>query len=235
MSVYDERLAHAWPAVAARIEAARARSAFDADVTVVAVTKTHPPAAVLAARDAGLNICGENRVQELASKRTALGDAASDVEWHLIGHLQRNKVREALPLCHLIHSVDSDRLAAEISKEADRAGRRADVLIQVNASGESSKGGFDVADAVAVARRIVALPGLRVRGLMTMAPLTQEEERLRATFRATRAAFTACAEEAPGFQADYLSMGMSNDFEIAIEEGATMVRLGTILFGERQQ
>jgi pyridoxal phosphate enzyme (YggS family) len=232
--MYEARLRETWPRVAARIEAARVRGGRGDEVTVVAVTKTHPAAAVIAAAAVGLRTCGENRVQELAEKREEVGDAA-DVSWHLIGHLQRNKVRHALPLCDLIHSVDSDRIAAEISAEAVRLNATAAVLVQVNASGEETKGGFDVERAEDVVRGVVALPGISVRGLMTMAPFTEDEQVLRTTFRATRAAFDRCAANVEGFRAEHLSMGMSNDFEIAIEEGATMVRLGTILFGERQQ
>ena len=233
--MYEARLKKSWPRIAERIDAARARAGRNAPVVVVAVTKTHPAAAALAAYAAGLRGCGENRVQELVEKRELIGDRAPGLEWHLIGHLQRNKVRQALPLCDLIHSVDSDRIASEISAESVRAGVKKDVLVQVNASGEETKGGFGVDEAVDVAGRLAALPGLRVRGLMTMAPFTDDAAVLRATFRATRAAFDRIAAEVPECSADYLSMGMSNDFEIAIEEGATMVRLGTILFGERQQ
>jgi pyridoxal phosphate enzyme (YggS family) len=233
--MYDARLTETWPRCAERIDAARERAGRSEPVLVVAVTKTHPPAAALAAWQAGLRVCGENRVQELAEKVEAIGDRAPGLEWHLIGHLQRNKVREALPLCDLIHSVDSDRIAREISAEAERAGVVKDVLVQVNASGEETKGGFGVDEAVDVAGRLAGLPGLRIRGLMTMAPFTDDTAIIRATFRATRSAFERIAKEVPACSADYLSMGMSNDFEIAIEEGATMVRLGTILFGERQQ
>jgi pyridoxal phosphate enzyme (YggS family) len=233
--MYDARLTESWPRCAERIDAARERAGRSEPVLVVAVTKTHPPAAALAAWQAGLRVCGENRVQELADKVEAIGDRAPGLEWHLIGHLQRNKVREALPLCDLIHSVDSDRIAREICAEAERAGVVKDVLVQVNASGEETKGGFGVDEAVDVAGRLAGLPGLRIRGLMTMAPFTDDTAIIRATFRATRSAFERIAKEVPACSADYLSMGMSNDFEIAIEEGATMVRLGTILFGERQQ
>jgi pyridoxal phosphate enzyme (YggS family) len=231
---YGERLESTWPRVAGRIAAASDRAGRSDAVVVVAVTKTHPADAVLAARDAGLRCCGENRVQELAEKRAALGDDTG-VEWHLIGHLQRNKVRQALPLCDLIHSVDSERIAQEISEEAVRQDRVVDVLVQVNASGEETKGGFEVTAATDAAGLVCALPNVRVRGLMTMAPFTEDEYTLRAAFRATRSAFEQCARELPQFHAEHLSMGMSNDFEIAIEEGATMVRLGTVLFGERQR
>lgn len=233
--MYEARLKQSWPPVAGRIEKARERAGRGDPVVVVAVTKTHPAEAAIAAFDAGLRVCGENRVQEMESKREAIDDVAYGLEWHLIGHLQRNKVKQVLPLCDLIHSVDSDRLAQEISDEATKAGVLKDVLIQVNASREETKSGFGVLEAVDAAGRLALLPGLRIRGLMTMAAFTDDEALLRATFRETRAAFDRVAAEVPAVSADYLSMGMSNDFEIAIEEGATMVRLGTILFGERQQ
>jgi PLP dependent protein len=216
-----------------RIERARDRSGGGA-VRIVAVTKTHGADAVRAAAAAGLTDCGENRVQELESKREAAG---SIVTWHLIGHLQRNKVRRALPLFDMLQSLDSLRLAETLSAEADRATRDVAVLVQVNASGEVTKGGFDATrpdEVVEAVSRIAALPRLRVQGVMTMAPYTADEALLRTTFRRTRAVFEACRAAIPAFDARYLSMGMSNDFEMAVEEGSTMVRLGTVLFGERE-
>jgi PLP dependent protein len=217
-----------------RIGAARARAGRSAAVRIVAVTKGQGPNAVRAAAAAGLGDCGENRVQELEEKRGEVGDI---VAWHLIGHLQRNKVRRALPLFELIQSVDSERLAATLSAEAERAARDVALLVQVNASGEETKGGFDARDPAAVVDavgRIVTLPRLRVQGLMTMAPFTHDEAVLRHTFRLARGAFDACAAGIAAFDARHLSMGMSNDYEIAVEEGSTMVRLGTTLFGERR-
>jgi PLP dependent protein len=212
-----------------RIDAALARAGRSGAVTIVAVTKTHGPEAVRAAVAAGLADCGENRVQELEAKHRAAGVA---VAWHLIGHLQRNKVKQVLPLIDLMQAVDSLRLAEALSAEAASTGRRLPVLVQVNASGESTKGGFAVATALADVTRIATLPGLRVDGLMTMAPYTDDEPLLRHTFTAVRELGEACAG-VPGYGGRHLSMGMSNDFEIAVEEGSTMVRLGTILFGER--
>ena len=232
-AMYAARLRENWPRVAERVESARQRAGQNEAVTIVAVTKTHPPEAARAAFDAGLRVCGENRVQELEEKVAAL--AAVPIEWHLIGHLQRNKVKAVLPLATLIHSVDSERLAREISAVAVKLNTTADVLVQLNVSGEETKGGFEGQSAVEAVGSVASLPGLRVRGIMTMAPFTDDETTLRATFRAARSAFDACAAEIPAFEARHLSMGMSNDFEIAIEEGATMVRLGTVLFGERHQ
>lgn len=230
--MYEARLRSNLPVVEARIERARSRSG-GAPVTIVAVTKGHPVAAVRAAAAAGLQLCGENRVQELEQKRAELGDHG--LHWHLIGHLQRNKVRRALPLFDLIQSVDSMRLAQELSAEAVRSDRVVEALVQVNASGEASKGGFDAGAGTEPVGAVCALPNLRVHGLMTMAPFTEDELVVRTTFARTRALFDACARELPDFQAQHLSMGMSNDFEIAVEEGATMVRLGTVLFGERER
>lgn len=230
--MYDARLRENLGVVAERIARARERGGGGV-VTIVAVTKGHPAAAAAAAHAAGLKICGENRVQELEEKRAALADA--DITWHLIGHLQRNKVRRALPLFELIHSVDSLRLARELSTEAQAAGRVVDALVQVNASGEETKGGFDAAHGTPPVAEVCALPNLRVCGLMTMAPLTDDERVVRGTFARTRQLFEDCAASITDFRAQHLSMGMSSDFETAIEEGATMVRLGTVLFGERER
>ncbi len=214
-----------------RIEAAKHRSGRNDEVGIVAVTKSHPSSVVEQAIEVGLTRIGENRVQELAAKVDAVG--RDRAEWHLIGHLQRNKVRKALPLFDLIHSIDSLRLARELSAEAERAGRIVSGLIQVNVSGEESKYGFSPDEAVDAVAAIVALPGLRIRGLMTMAPFTDDEATIRRTFAGTRELLRRCAEQVSGFEPEHLSMGMSNDFEIAVEEGSTLVRLGTILFGGR--
>lgn len=216
-----------------RIAAACSRAGRSADeVGVVAVTKTHPAAAVEAARAAGLMDVGENRVQELEAKVGEVGRGRA--RWHLIGGLQRNKVRRALPLFDLLHSLDSERLAVKISDEAQEADVTVRALVQVNASGEESKSGFVPDDLVPALARICGLPGLRVEGLMTMAAFTADEAALRETFGRTRALHDAAVREVPGFQGLHLSMGMSNDYEIAVEEGSTLVRLGTVLFGERE-
>lgn len=202
------------------------------EVTIVAVTKTHPAAAVLAARAAGLRDCGENRVQELEEK---VGEAGRDaVRWHLIGQLQRNKARRALPLFDLLHSLDSLRLAQRLSQLALEAGTEVHALAQVNASGEESKSGFSPEELIDALGEICALPGLRVEGLMTMAPFTDDERRVRDAFSRTRRLREEAARQLPAFRPLHLSMGMSNDYEAAVEEGSTLVRLGTILFGERE-
>jgi len=218
-------------AIRERIEAAKQRAGRTAEVRIVAVTKTHPPAVAGMALAAGFTALGENRVQELEAKVDALG--RGEAEWHLIGHLQRNKVRRVLPLFDLIHSVDSLRLAEELSAEAVRAGLMVRGLVQVNTAGEESKFGFPPGEAMDAVAAICGLDGLRIEGLMTMAPYTDDEKVLRHAFGATRNLFEACGAAVPGFQATILSMGMSNDYEIAVEEGSTMVRLGTTLFGER--
>ncbi len=218
-----------------RIRGACERSGRSGAVSIVAVTKGHAVDVVRAALSVGLRRCGENRVAELDEKVEEVGREAA--EWHLIGHLQRNKVRRALQLFDLIHSIDSLRLANELSAEAERTGNRVHGLAQVNVSGEETKGGFEATDAleptVNEIRALAALPGLDLRGLMTMAPYTNDVDVLQRTFRRARELFELCGREVEGFTAEHLSMGMSNDFEIAVEEGSTMVRLGTVLFGER--
>jgi PLP dependent protein len=236
--MYDERLKAHLPRVEERIAAALERSGRAERVRLVAVTKGHSVAAVEAAYRAGIAAVGENRVQELDEKREAVaGDVA--VEWHLIGHLQRNKARRAIQLFDLVHSVDSVRLGQELSREAVRAGVTVRALVQVNASGETTKGGFtatsgDAAqEAVAGVAALAALPGMRIEGLMTMAPFTDDEGVIRTAFARTRELLERCVAEGVPLAGRELSMGMSGDYEIAIEEGSTMIRLGTVLFGER--
>lgn len=212
-----------------RIDAARARGGHGQVVTLVAVTKTHGVEAVEAAWAAGVHDVGENRVQEAEAKRAALPHVP--VRWHLIGHVQRNKARSAVTF-DLVHGLDSPRLADALDEAARAAGRVTDVLVQVNVSGEASKFGVDIAAMAAFADLLRAREALRVRGVMTMAPFDADEGTLRRVFAGAR----ACGEtlRAAGHRADVLSMGMSGDFEVAIEEGATHVRLGTLLFGARE-
>jgi hypothetical protein len=222
-----DRLADRVAEVRERIAAAVSRGGHGQQVGIVAVTKTHGPEAVQAAWDAGLRKVGENRVQEALAKMVA---APPSLEWHLIGHLQRNKVRH-LERFALFHALDSVRLAQAIDEVSRTSGRRYPVLVQVNTSGEGTKGGFTLEDLREQASRLQALHGLTVRGAMTMAPLDADEVTLRATFGGCRAALQVLQEA--GHDASELSMGMSNDYEVAVEEGATVVRLGTILFGAR--
>jgi PLP dependent protein len=210
-----------------RIAAAVARGRHAQQVTIVAVTKTHGAEAVRAAWDAGLRDVGENRVQEALSK---MPDVAVPVEWHLIGHLQRNKVK-SLDHFSLVHSIDGARLADAVSEHGIARGRPVDALVQVNIVGEDSKGGFSLEELTAEVECFAVRPGIRVAGVMAMAPLNADEATLRRVFSGARAARDLLLSA--GFPAHNLSMGMSNDYEVAVEEGATMVRLGTILFGAR--
>ena len=218
-----ERLAE----VRGRIDAAVARGGHRQQVRIVAVTKTFGEEAVIASWQAGVPDVGENRVQEAIAKKRSVD---VPVKWHLIGHLQRNKVKH-LPEFDLVHSLDSLRLAGAVDGAARDFGRTFDVLAQVNVAGEETKGGFEPVEMEDVAARLAELRGLRVRGVMTMAPFDASEGRLREVFSAARGMRDVLV--AAGHPATELSMGMSGDYEIAVEEGATCVRLGTLLFGAR--
>lgn len=198
-------------------------------VRIVAVTKTHGPEAVRAALAAGLPDVGENRVQEALAKQEQLPDLP--VRWHLIGPLQRNKARQAVGRFGLIHSVDRLELADELARRVPGGSRQA-VLVEVNCSGEAQKSGVEPALLPALLERIGELRSLDLRGLMTMAALTSDEATQRAAFSRLRAERDRM--QAAGYPLAELSMGMSGDYPVAVEEGATMVRLGTLLFGERQ-
>jgi pyridoxal phosphate enzyme (YggS family) len=210
-----------------RIARAVVRGGHQQTVTLIAVTKTHGPDAAQAAWAAGLRDVGENKVQEAVAK---MAEVEVPLHWHLIGHLQRNKVKQ-IDGFSLVHSLDSARLADTLHEHGVRRGRAVEVLLQVNASGERTKGGFEVTDVRAEAERLSTLVGLNVRGVMTLAPLDADERALRAVFAGAREAAAVLREV--GHPAVELSMGMSNDYEIAVEEGATFVRLGTALFGPR--
>lgn len=212
----------------ARIAAACARSSRTRDeITLVAVTKTHGAEVVEAALAAGIADIGENRVQEAREKIARVGRRA---RWHLIGHLQSNKAAEAARLFDVIHSVDSPALAARLGRAAESEGKTLDVLIQVNVGSEQQKSGVDPREAGSLARAVDADPALRLRGLMAVPPFLPPEE-VRPYFRELR----ALRDEIAAWSANCreLSMGMSDDFEVAIEEGATMIRLGRVLFGAR--
>jgi hypothetical protein len=213
--------------VRAQIEAAKGRGGHGQTVTIVAVTKTHGPDAVQAAWDAGLRDVGENRVQEALPKMEAV---SVPVHWHLIGHLQRNKVK-SLDRFAMLQSLDSSRLADAVSAHGEASEHSVDVLVQVNVVGEETKGGFPPSDWRQEAERLMSLRGIHVRGVMTMAPFDADERTLRRVFAGAREARDIM--RGAGHDATELSMGMSNDFEVAVEEGATIVRLGTILFGAR--
>jgi len=213
--------------VRARIAAAAARGGHGQRVSIVAVTKTHGPEAARASYECGIHDIGENKVQE-ALKKLRLVEVP--VRWHLIGHLQRNKVK-ALEHFVLLHSLDSPRLADAVCEFGITRGRAVDVLLELNLSGEGTKGGYQSAEVLPEAERLAALSGIRVRGVMTMASFTATERELHRTFAEAREARDVLS--GAGHPATELSMGMSNDYEIAVEEGATMVRLGTTLFGAR--
>ncbi len=212
-------------------EAARRSGRSIDDVTIVAVTKTVPAERVALAYELGLKVFGENRVQEARAKIAILQYPL--MRWHLIGHLQSNKVARAVELFDLIHSVDSIRLAEALERSAAARGKVMPVLLQVNISGEASKEGVSVDDLPALAAEALRLPHLRVQGLMTIAPYTTEPEEARPVFRRLRELRDDLRERFPDGLWDTLSMGMTNDYEVAIEEGATMVRIGRAIFGER--
>lgn len=219
--------------VRARIADAVRRGGHGQAVRLVAVTKTHGPEAVEAAWAAGITDVGENKVQEAVGKMDALAEAPCSqggIRWHLIGHLQTNKAK-ALPRFSLFHALDRDGLVEAAGAVARKAERPVEVLVQVNVSGEESKGGYAPDAVPALAARLAAMPELSVRGVMTMAPFDAGEPVLRAVFAGARRC-AAMLREA-GLPATELSMGMSGDYEVAVEEGATLVRLGTVLFGAR--
>ncbi|NWF80693.1 MAG: YggS family pyridoxal phosphate-dependent enzyme [Chloroflexi bacterium] len=238
-------IANRLQAVHARIAQAALRAGRDpATITLVAVTKTHAPALIAEAIAAGVHDLGENRVQEAAAKIAVLAAAHPGLRWHLIGHLQRNKARLAAELFAMIHSVDSLRLAEALSRHVDVGAGRLPILLQVNVSGEASKEGFDLPGGVAnqadlaallpEVERILALPGLEVRGLMTIAPIVADQAQARPVFRALRELRDELARRFPQANWAELSMGMTDDFEAAIAEGATIVRVGRAIFGERE-
>lgn len=210
------------------ISAAQAKGGWTHPVRIVAVTKTHGPEAARAAVEAGLTILGENRVQEAMTKQEATRELP--VEWHLIGTLQRNKIRQIVGHFSLIHSIDRWELAEEFQKRAP-AHHVQEILLQVNCSGEPQKGGVEPEDALALLDRIRPLDRLRVTGLMTMAELTGDEAVQRRSFERLRTVRDQAV--AAGHHLPELSMGMSGDYRVAVEEGATLVRLGTLLFGTR--
>lgn len=225
---FNERLAQ----VKEKIRDAAIRSGRSSeDITLVAVTKTQSIETLELAYQAGIRTVGENRVQELNAKWPNFEDR---FEWHLIGHLQTNKVKYIIDKVVLIHSVDSLKLAKEISKQAEKSGVVMPVLIQVNPAEEASKFGLATDEVVSLVKAASELPGIRIEGLMTIAPFVEDEAFLRQVFREMRQIFDFLKSQAmPGVNMKYLSMGMTHDFEIAIEEGANMVRIGSGLFGER--
>lgn len=201
------------------------------EVTLIAVSKTKPAVMLNEVYRAGIREFGENKVQELCEKHAALPE---DIHWHMIGHLQRNKVRQVIDKVCLIHSVDSVRLAEQIEQEAARIGRVIPVLIEVNAAGEESKYGLSVSETEEFIRKIAVFPHILIKGLMTIAPFVENQEENRIYFRSLRKLLVDINNKnIDNVCMDTLSMGMTNDYETAIEEGATLVRVGTGIFGER--
>ena len=221
-----------------RIEAAARRSDRSSDeITLMAVSKTFPPERIREAYAAGLRVFGENRVQEFAGKAAALRDLP-DVEWHLIGHLQTNKAVKAAELFGAVDSVDSVRMAEKLNASAQGAGKTLSVLIEINVGGEQAKSGVapDSSELEQILRQAPQWPNLTIRGLMTVPPYTEDPEGSRSYFRQLRQIRDGIAARGlPQVSASVLSMGMSHDFEVAIEEGATCVRVGTAIFGEREK
>jgi pyridoxal phosphate enzyme (YggS family) len=237
--------------VRGRIAAAAAKAKREpSEVTLIAVTKTAAPEQIREVVQLGVTDLGESRVQVLTQRAAQMaehlqrrmthggeaGASAPKVRWHMIGHLQRNKVKPVLPLVGLIHSIDSLRLAEEIDAQAAKLNRRMPVLMQVNAGEEPQKFGVAVGAAVHLAEQIDSMPNLQLIGLMTMAPLEASEGKVRQAFSRTREIFEELRwHKIGGTAMRHLSMGMSNDFETAIAEGATMVRIGSLLFGGKVQ
>jgi pyridoxal phosphate enzyme (YggS family) len=213
-----------------RMAAACARSGRQAEsVMLVTVSKGHPAEVVRAAAELGLCVFGENRVQEAKAK---IGLCPGRLRWHLIGHLQSNKCRDAVHFFEMIQSVDSLALAREINKWAEKSAKTMPALIEVNVAGESSKFGYAPERVLAELKELNALPKVELHGLMTVAPYAQDGEKVRPVFRRLRELKGQC-EEVLGAPLPHLSMGMSGDFEVAVEEGATMIRLGSAVLGPR--
>ncbi|GCE05355.1 YggS family pyridoxal phosphate enzyme [Dictyobacter aurantiacus] len=229
-----ENIAH----VRARIaESAQRAGRQPHEVALVAVSKTKPLADVKMAYDLGIRDFGENRVQEALEKLATF--CPPDLRWHMIGHVQTNKAQKVFGAFHCIHSVDSLHVAEALQRAAEKKSqvsgedRRQPILLQVNVSGEASKEGMAPDEAPAIARQILSLPHLEVQGLMTVAPLVDDPEQVRPVFRALRQLRDRLREEVTDACWDQLSMGMTDDYTVAIEEGATIVRVGRAIFGER--
>ena len=218
--------------VLTQIEAAKEKTTMDKAVTLIAVSKTKPVSAIEEAYACGIRDFGENKVQELVDKYDRL---PKDIRWHMIGHLQRNKVKYIIDKVYMIHSVDSLRLAEEISKEAVKKQVNMNILVEVNMACEESKFGIQTnAECVELVKQIAKLPNVFVKGLMTVAPFTENAEENRIYFAKMRElAVDIKKENIDNICVDILSMGMSGDYEVAVEEGATYVRVGTGIFGER--
>ena len=223
-------IASNYTALLKRVEEACARVGRDPkEVLFLPVSKGQPPEAIAAAADLGLTMIAENKIQEAKAK---IPLCSSRLRWHMIGHLQSNKCRDAVQLFQMVQSVDSSHLAQELNKWAEKLGRRIPVLLEVNVAGESTKFGFSPAQVLAEISALNELPRLELHGLMTIAPYSPTPERARPFFQKLRELREQCSQIL-GAPLPHLSMGMSGDFEVAIEEGATIIRIGTALFGPR--
>ncbi len=231
-------IAQRWIQIQSRVaEACERVNRMPQEVVILAATKNRPVVEVTAAVEAGVTHIGENYVQELLAKKERLDRAGhSEILWHAIGHLQRNKVKYVVPFCYLIQSVDSLRVAQEISKRAAKAGRTQPVLIEVNVSGEDSKFGVAPGQLAELSMQLVELDNVELQGLMTMPPYSDNPEDSRRHFQKLRALREDLVQRGlPNEAMRHLSMGMSGDYEVAVEEGATIVRVGTALFGPRNE
>ncbi len=217
-----------------RIAAAQLRSDNKAPVKIVAITKAHPASIIVEVRKSGLDTIGENRIQEAEEKFPKVAEVLPELTKRLVGHLQSNKINKALNIFDTIDSVDSLKLAGKIGRKAVFFNRTVPILLEINTSGESTKFGFNP-DNVDEMLACFEIPGIDLRGLMTIGPLTSDKKRIRNAFVSLRELHNLLKSQITKRRIKFteLSMGMSNDFEIAVEEGATMVRLGTILFGQR--
>ena len=234
-SAMDERMKEIFENIAhvkARIRMACERSHRDpSEVTLIAVSKTKPVQDLECAIAAGMDCFGENKVQELTMKMDTL---TQPLHWHMIGHLQKNKVKYIVGRAELIHSVDSVELAAKIQEEAQKRQTTANILVEVNVSGEESKFGVSPYQLLDVIEKIAQMPNIRIQGLMTIAPFTEDPEQSRPFFKNLRnLAVDIKSKNIDNVNMNVLSMGMTGDYEVAVEEGATMVRVGTGIFGAR--
>lgn len=225
-----ETIAQNLSALQARIKAACLRSGRTEDtIKLVVAVKTVDASTVRLLYELGISEIGENKVQDAEKKQKALSDL--NIHWHMFGHLQRNKVKKGLSVFELIHSVETDRLAEEISKESIKQGKRTDILVEANVSGEDTKYGLSEAETIPFIKQISPLEGIRVLGLMTMAPIVDDPELCRPVFRGLKSlSDKVAAEGIKNVEMKYLSMGMTQDFEVAIEEGANLIRVGTAVF-----
>jgi len=227
MSTVAENLARVREEIA---QAARQAGRDPAEVKLVAVSKVHPAEKVRQALAAGQRIFGENYVQEAQAKIPQVGPGP---QWHFIGHLQSNKAKVAAGIFDVIQTVDRVKLARALSRQAQAQGRELEVLLQVNLGGEPQKSGCEAGEAAALAQEVAALPGLTLRGLMTMPPFFDDPDKARPIFAGLRELADRLSRDLPPGSMDELSMGMSGDFKAAIAEGATLVRIGTAIFGQR--